>query len=132
MNRRRALPMLAGPLLVLVLSGCGPAPLPDCDAPEIVETVDRLVKESIRRDGANIPAFVQQLEENVDMQVVEPRTQSRAASGEEVRCSAQVLMRLRTTQPNPRWRGPPPEQRLPVAYRLSYNDRGEVWVEVQP
>lgn len=132
MSAQRGRTAAASVMATLMLAGCGLAPLPDCESPEILRTVDGLVRESIRRDGAAMPALVKELEDRVEMQLIEPRTLSRPASGEEVRCAAQLHMRMRTDQPNPRWRGPPPEQRTPIAYRLSYNDRGEVWVEVLP
>jgi len=39
-------------------------------------------------------------------------------------------MRLREEDRSANWQGAIPEQRIPMTYRLSFSDRGEIWVEV--
>ncbi len=116
---------------VLSLVGCMPASLPDCEDPDIVLTARQISIDSMMRDAASMPELQRQIRENLEIDVVDASTLSRAASGEEVRCAGTLWMRLRAGDRNPSGRGPAPDQRIPFAYRLSFNDRGEVWVEVQ-
>lgn len=115
---------------VLSLTGCMPAALPDCADPEIVQTARQISIDSLIREAASMPELPRLIRETLDIDVVDARTLSRAASGDVVRCAGSLWMRLREEDRSANWQGAIPEQRIPMTYRLSFNDRGEIWVEV--
>lgn len=130
MNLRFLLRACAPCALVFSLAGCMPAALPDCADPEIVQTARQISIDSLIREAASMPELPRLIRETLDIDVVDARTLSRAASGEEVRCAGSLWMRLREEDRSANWQGAIPEQRIPMTYRLSFSDRGEIWVEV--
>lgn len=131
MSARAFLQSVAVLMGMCALGGCARTSLPDCEDPDIVQTARQVSIDSLLREAASMPELPRLIRESLDIDIVDARTLSRAASGEEVRCAGALWIRLRAENQNPNWQGGVPEQRIPVAYRLSFNDRGEVWVEVQ-
>ena len=131
MNRRLLLRACAPFAFVLGVAGCMPAALPDCADPEIVQTARQISIDSLIREAASMPELPRLIRETLDIDVVDARTLSRAASGDDVRCAGTLSMRLREEDRSSSWQGAIPEQRIPMTYRLSFNDHGEIWVEVQ-
>lgn len=132
MNARVFLRACAVPACVLSLVGCIPASLPDCEDPDIVQTARQISIDSMMRDAASMPELQRHIRETVDIDIIGARTLSRSADGDDVRCAGTLWMRLRLADQSSSGQGPLPEQRIPVAYGISFNDLGEVWVEVQP
>ncbi len=130
MSRRLLLRACVPCAFVLGVAGCMPAALPDCADPEIVQTARQISIDSLMREAASMPELPRLIRETLNIDVIDARTLSRAASGEEVRCAGSLWMRLREEDRSAIWQGAIPEQRIPMTYRLSFNDRGEIWVEV--
>lgn len=126
---------LRASLLLTTASGlvaCGPGRLPECDDPEIVTTVQTLVTQSIERTMVNNQVYLQMMKQTFEWNVELPETLSRPADGGRVYCRAQLHTRPKGL---PQLNAPDAykqmlDRRTEIHYELSYNDAGEVWVEL--